>query len=280
MQVNLAKSAGFCLGVKRAIRIGLDAAHQYRGIVMLADIVHNEEVVRQIKKAGIKKIISLDKTAGKLLLISAHGAARKTYAQAGKKGMAVIDATCPMVKGIHRLARDMDDKGFRVIVIGDKKHDEVIGIAGQLKQKAIVIEGLKDIRSGKFSGVKKAAVVIQSTQNLERARKIFRSLKKHIPTVKFFNTICQPTRIKQQEIKSLPAQNDCMFIIGSKKSANTKRLFEISKAQNRRSYWINSYKEIKPEWLKGCRSAGVAAGASTPESSIRKVVAFLRNYSD
>lgn len=280
MRVNLAKSAGFCLGVKRAIRIALDAARKYRGIVMLADIVHNEEVVRQIKKAGIKKIVSLEKAPGKFLLISAHGAARKIYTRAGKKGMAVIDATCPMVKGIHCLARDMEDKGFRVIVIGDEKHDEVIGIAGQLKQKAIVLENLKDIRPGKFLGIKKAAVVIQSTQNLDQALKILRAVKKQIAEVKFFNTICQPTRIKQQEIKSLPAKNDCMFIIGSKKSANTKRLFEISKAQNRRSYWISSFRQIKPAWLKGCRTAGVAAGASTPESSIRKVIAFLRNYSD
>ncbi|MFZ5800293.1 MAG: hypothetical protein ACOY3D_02810, partial [Candidatus Omnitrophota bacterium] len=214
MRVNLAKSAGFCLGVKRAIRIALESSGKCQSIVMLADIVHNEEVVKEIKKAGIKKTATLDRSGGQFLLISAHGAAKKIYAQAKKQGMTIIDATCPMVKGIHRLAQNLEGQGFRIIIIGDKKHDEVRGIAGQLKQKALVLEGLKDVRSGKFSGIKKAAVILQSTQNLEEAWKIFRSVRKLIPQVEFFNTICQPTRIKQQEIKTLPTENDCMLIIG------------------------------------------------------------------
>ncbi len=224
MKINLARSAGFCFGVKRALDIAFKTATSNALVYMLGDIVHNEDVVRQIKKTGIKKIGRLTSGKNKTLLLSTHGTCMDTLRRAERLGYKIIDATCPMVKEIHKIAKVMEEKGYRVIVIGDKKHDEVHGIIGQLKGTTIVIDNPEHIPLKKIKEVKKAAVVVQSTQNLENVLKIVESLKLYIPELKFFNTICRPTRIKQQELKVMPKENDVMIIIGTKNSANTRRL--------------------------------------------------------
>jgi len=271
-KINLAKSAGFCLGVKRAIAIAEETAKTKEDVVMLGDIVHNEEVVRQIQKAGIKKINRLNKGSGKTLLIRAHGCSKEILNRALKSGYEVIDATCPMVKEIHKIASGLEKQGYRIIVIGDKLHDEVQGIIGQLKSKALVIDSLENIPLKALKKIKKAAVVTQSTQNLDNVIKIVHALRRNIPQLIFRNTICNPTRTKQDEVKTMPAKNDIMIIIGSKTSANTKRIYEISRSLNKKSYWINSGREIRKSWLKGVSNIGLTAGASTPQSTIDKVI--------
>jgi len=120
---------------------------------------------------------------------------------------------------------------------------------------------------------------VQSTQNAKKVSKIVEILKRHIPELKFFNTICNPTRTKQAEIEQMPKENDCMIVIGSKNSANTKRLYEISRSLNRRSYWVSSKEELKKAWFKNAHSIGITAGASTPGSITRQVIIRIRNIS-
>jgi 4-hydroxy-3-methylbut-2-enyl diphosphate reductase len=180
-----------------------------------------------------------------------------------------------MVKEIHRIVQDMEQKGYRIIVIGDKKHDEVQGIIGQIKEKAIVIDEFKNIPQKAIKNIRRACVVVQSTQNEEKAFKIVNVLKPIILELKFFNTICKPTRTKQEEIKKMPLRNDIMIIIGSKTSANTKRLYEIAKSLNKHSFWIQSCKELKRTWFKGAENVGVTSGASTPDSTTQKVVKYI-----
>jgi len=275
MRINLAKSAGFCFGVKRALEIALETAKKEKRVEMLGDIVHNEEVVNQVKKAGIKKIKRLGKGKGKILLIRAHGTSTNNYKKVIDLGYKIIDATCPMVCEIHKIAKENEKKGYRIIIIGDKKHDEVQGILGQLSKKALVIDNSKDI-SKKVKKITKGAVIVQSTQNLEKTLKIVKVLKKHIKKLRFFNTICEPTRTKQKEIKNMAAKNGLMIIIGSKTSANTKRLYEISKSINNQTFWIQSKNEIKPIWFKRISSVGITAGASTPENTTQDVIKQIR----
>ncbi|MFH1201633.1 MAG: 4-hydroxy-3-methylbut-2-enyl diphosphate reductase [Candidatus Omnitrophota bacterium] len=275
MKVTLAKSAGFCFGVKRAIDIALQTAASGKEIYALGDIVHNEDVAREIAKAGIKKIKKLFKGKNKILLIRAHGIGLTALKKAKQLGYKIIDATCPMVREIHKIAKEMEKAGYKIIVIGDKVHDEVKGIVGQLRQKAIVIDNLKMIPLSKIRKIEKAAVVVQSTQNLIKVLEILKVLKRHIKEVRFFNTICRPTTIKQEEMKKMPKENDVMIIIGSKTSANTKRLYEISKSLNERSYRVSSKGEIRPYWFKGAKCAGITAGASTPEATIKNIVRYL-----
>jgi 4-hydroxy-3-methylbut-2-enyl diphosphate reductase len=276
MKINLAKSAGFCFGVRRAVDIAFKIAGSAEKVYMLGDIVHNERVIGEIEKAGIKKIIRLSKGKKRSLLIRAHGTGISTITKAKSLGYRIIDATCPMVKEIHKIAQMMDAKGYQIIIIGDKLHDEVHGIIGQLKNKTLVIGSPKDIPHKIISKIKKAAVVVQSTQTIENALKISGVLKKHIKKLKFFNTICRPTRIKQEEIKRLPLENDLMIIIGSKNSANTKRLYEISEKLNKRSFWVNAKSEIKPAWFAKVDKVGITAGASTPDATIKEIVKYIQ----
>jgi len=270
MKINLAKSAGFCFGVRRALNIALNSVKSDTKIQMLGDIVHNEDVVRAIKRLGIEKIDKLRKVKNKTLLIRAHGMPLKTFEKAQILGYKIIDATCPMVKEIHKTARDAELKGYKIIVIGDKNHDEVKGIIGQLKNEAVVIDKPTNIPFRKIKGIKKAAVIVQSTQNIENALKIVKKLKQCIKNLRFFNTICRPTRIKQ------PLKNDVMVIIGSKTSANTKRLYEISKSLNPKTFWIQSKNDIKKEWFRGAKKVGITAGASTPDYTTNKVIKFIK----
>lgn len=278
MKINLAKSAGFCFGVKKAITIALETAKTKKPIFMLGDIVHNRQVVEKIQKAGIKKITRLAGGKGKTLIIRAHGCSRGVLQRALNLGYTIIDATCPMVKEIHRIARQLENNKYRVIVIGDKLHDEVQGIVGQLKHGAIVIDKLKNLPLSKIKTIKRAGVIVQSTQNLDDVLKILKVLRKYIPTVIFRNTICNPTKLKQGEVKRMPLENDLMIIIGSKNSANTKRIYEISKSLNKKTYWVNTAKGIKKSWLNIAKNVGITAGASTPESSIYDVIRKIESF--
>ena len=273
MKLTIAKSAGFCFGVERALAIALETAASGREVYMLGDIVHNEVVVKKMKAAGIRKIRGPLKGRGaRALLIRAHGTGRGTIARARAAGYKIIDATCPMVKEIHAIARRLEQDGRTVIIIGDKEHDEVRGIVGQLVKKPVIISSRSDISHSALRHIKRAGVVVQSTQEEARALDIVDALRRRIKDIVFKNTICNPTRIKQKEAKSLPAENDVVIVVGSKSSANTKRLYQIAKSLNRRTYWVNSPGELKAVWFKGARSVGVTAGASTPESSIKDVV--------
>lgn len=276
MKIHLAKSAGFCFGVKKAITTALETAKTQKAVFMLGDIVHNEEVVKQIRDIGIKKINSLCRGQGKTLLIQAHGSPRRTLTQALKLGYQVIDATCPMVKEIHRIACNLENHGYQVIIIGDKKHDEVQGIVGQLKSRVLVIDRIQNVPLTKIKKIRKAGIVVQSTQNLDNVLGILELLRKYIPKLTFHNTICNPTKTKQNEVKTMPLKNTLMIIIGSKTSANTKRIYEISKSLNKNSYWVNSSKEIKKVWFKNAKSVGITAGASTPESSIKEIIKKIK----
>ncbi len=279
MKINIAKSAGFCMGVKKAIDIAKETACRDKKIYMLGDIVHNEEVVETIKKLGIKKTSKLTQGKNKIILIRAHGAPKQIYEEAKKLGYKIIDATCPMVKEIHKIAKTYEKKGYKIIVIGDKKHDEVKGIIGQLGKKAIVLTPGSPLGEKKLKRIKKAAVVTQSTQNIDNVLKVIKKLKVYIPELKFINTICAPTQKKQNEIKKLPQSNDTVLIIGSKKSANTKRLYQIAKRINPRTYWVENEKKIKPPWFKNANSVGITAGASTPKKTIKAVVEKLKKIS-
>lgn len=276
MKINLAKSAGFCFGVRRAITIALKTAKTKKPVFMLGDIVHNEEVVKQIQATGIKKINRLSSGKGKTLLIRAHGCSRHILKQASKLGYKIIDATCPMVKEIHQIARKLENQGYQIIIIGDKSHNEVLGIIGQLKSKAIVIDKLQNIPLGKIRKIIKAGIIVQSTQDLDKLPAILEILRNYIPKISFHNTICNPTRMKQNEVKVMPLKNSVMIIIGSRTSANTKRIYGISKSLNKNSYWVNNAKEIKKSWVANAKNVGITAGASTPESTIKDVIVKIK----
>jgi 4-hydroxy-3-methylbut-2-enyl diphosphate reductase len=277
MKTNLAKTAGFCFGVKRAIKIALETAEKDTPIEMLGDIVHNEEVIKQVSEKGIQKVSELSSGKEKTLIIRAHGVEKKIFEDAEKLGYSIVDATCPMVTEIHNIVKKMDKSGYKIIIIGDKNHAEVKGIAGQLSEKPFIISSKDSIPYQETNQIKKAAIVIQSTQMIENAEEIHEVLKPRITELKFFNTICKTTKSKQAEIKTLPLENDVVIIIGSKTSANTNRLYQISKSLNENTYQVMSENEIDPSWFKDAKKVGVSAGASTPDEAIERVINYLKS---
>jgi 4-hydroxy-3-methylbut-2-enyl diphosphate reductase len=277
MEINLAKTAGFCFGVKRAIKMALETAEKDTSIEMLGDIVHNEEVIKQVSGKGIQKVSKISSGKEKTLIIRAHGAEKQIFEDAEKLGYSIVDATCPMVTEIHNIVKKMENNGYKIIIIGDENHAEVKGIAGQLSEKPFIISSKDSIPYQETNQIKKAAIVIQSTQMIENAEEIHDALKPNIAELKFFNTICKTTKSKQAEIKTLPLENDVVIIIGSKKSANTNRLYQISKSLNENTYQVMSEKEIDPSWFKGAKKVGVSAGASTPDEAIERVNNYLKS---
>jgi 4-hydroxy-3-methylbut-2-enyl diphosphate reductase len=276
VKINTAKSAGFCFGVRRAIDIAYKTLGGNRKVYMLGNIVHNEDVAKKLEEAGIKKTDKLTRGKDRTFLIRAHGVSLDIIGRAGRLGYKIVDATCPMVKEIHRIARKAESEGYSVIIIGDKRHTEVQGIIGQLQNRATVIADIRHIRKAGIKKIKKACVVVQSTQNIEKVLLIIEALRPLVEELKFFNTICIPTRTKQEEIKKMPLKNDVMIIIGSKTSANTRRLYEISKSLNDRSYWVQTAKDLRLEWFKGAETVGITAGASTPEEATKEITASIK----
>lgn len=269
--VHIAKSAGFCFGVRDAIEIAMETAQSGKDPVhMLGHIVHNEHVVRSIHEAGVKVVNQVQDIDSGILLIRAHGAIPGIYEEGKKQGLEVVDATCPLVLDIHEHARNLEKEGYRVVVIGDHGHDEVVGISGQVKDAIVIAKPEEvDIKIGRM---KKIGVVVQSTQNSENVQNIMARLVGKCQELKFFNTICGPTTIHQNEIRTMPLENEVMIIVGSFTSANTKRLTAISQSLNPRTYQVESAANLNPSWFEGVQTVGVSAGASTPDPIIQEVV--------
>ncbi len=276
MRVILAKSSGFCFGVRRAIEIAEKTAARGKEVFVHGDIVHNKDVVRRIQKAGVRKIKKLGKGEGKILLIRAHGCSQKLLQEACSRGYEIVDATCPMVKHIHYLARKSQEEKRHLVVIGDRYHDEVRGILGQVKGRAEVFPSHGRIPWERLKSLVPITVVVQSTEDLEKVNLLAEKFREKLGDVKFYNTICQPTRKKQEEIRSLPKKSDVVIVIGSRSSANTRRLYEIARSLNPRTYWVESVSELQPAWLVKAKTVAVTAGASTPDEITTAVVNYLR----
>jgi 4-hydroxy-3-methylbut-2-en-1-yl diphosphate reductase len=275
MKVKLAASAGFCTGVQLAVKKALAAAAKYPGkVYMLGDIVHNEMVVEKIDRAGVKvvqKITAIPK--GSVILLRAHGAEPNVYKQARARRLKIIDATCPLVAEIHKAAKEFSRQGRQVVIIGDHGHDEVVAIAGQVKNPVIVATASE---VAKLPSLPKIGVVVQSTQKISRVQEIMAALLKKSESICFVNTICRPTRLRQAEMQILPSQNDVIIVIGSGSSANTKRLVEISRRQNPKTYRVLTAADLQARWFRKAQMVGVTAGASTPPEAIRAVVTKLK----
>ena len=274
MKISVAKSSGFCFGVRRAIDISMSLAGSREKVYVLGDIVHNSFVVRRLAKSGIKKLTRIGPADKSVLIISAHGAPAAVLQKARSSGYSIVDATCPKVKSIYKIAKELE-KDNDMIIIGDKGHAEVRGIAGQLKKRPITIGSAKEIPYKRLGRIKKAAVITQSTQSLENIESIMSRLEKVIPYIKLYNTTCKTTAIKQKELVSITKENDVVLIVGSSTSANTKRLYEIAGKINPRTHWINSVLEIKTSWFKSAKNVGIMAGASTPDEIVRDIVKAL-----
>lgn len=275
MKILLAKDAGYCFGVRDAVKMAYDTSEKYENVFMLGDIVHNEHVVNDLTEAGSKVISSLDDIPqGKPVLFRAHGTNPEVWKEAKLKDINIVDATCPLVTEIHEEVRKLEEEKRKVIIIGDHGHDEVMGIAAQVKNPIIVsnVDEAIDLRR-----VKRAGVVTQSTQMIENVKEIINILTEKVYDLRFVNTICFPTKRNHEQIKKLASTSDVMIIIGSFTSANSKRLHQLALARNQKSYQVTGVRDIDKNWFNYSDVVGVSAGASTPDNIIDEVVDYLNN---
>ncbi len=279
MKIILAKSAGYCFGVRDAVNAAYDVSKEYGEVYMLGDIVHNENVVEDLEKNGVKVVENLEEIPqDKPVLFRAHGTSKEVWKNAEDKKMNIIDATCPLVHDIHREVKELHAEGRKIIIIGDHGHDEVVGIASQVEDPIIVatIEEAKKLRK-----TKKAGVVSQSTQAIENVQDIINILMTKVIDLRFINTICFPTKRNHEQIKELSLVTDMILIIGSFTSANSKRLTELSLERNKNTYQVTIPAEIDSSWFKSdINSVGISAGASTPDWIIKAVIEKVKELTN
>lgn len=274
MKVVVADEAGYCYGVERAIARAEKALSEGRVVYSLGPVIHNPIVVGELERKGLKVAEEMeDIPDNAVVLIRSHGVPPDVNEQLKQKNAVIIDATCPYVRRAQVAAARLREEGYQVVIVGEKDHPEVKGILGYAGEEATIIEGEEDARGLKT--VKKRGVVFQTTQSQEIINEVAPYLIQRSYELKVFNTICAATSRRQEGARRIAGKVDVMFVVGGRNSGNTRRLFEISRQLNKRTYHIESAGEITPDMIEGARSAGVTAGASTPSYIIKEVVEKL-----
>ena len=271
MQIIIAPHAGFCAGVRRAIKIAHEYAEQDGTYCTLGPIVHNDAVVKSLEKIGIRPIDSVQEIDKSItgIIIRSHGAPASVWEAVRQQGIEIIDATCPLVKRIHNLVSSLQEQGYDIIVYGDIHHPEVKGIIGWTDQ-AIVVGSVEE--ASRVQPVSKIAVVSQTTKNEKEFFEVVQELIPKASEVRVFNTICSATQIRQESGRSLADQVDLVLVVGDRKSSNTTTLFKECSNSGVPTYLIQSAEEIQHDWLNGVNRVGITAGASTPDWKIKEVV--------
>jgi 4-hydroxy-3-methylbut-2-enyl diphosphate reductase len=272
LEIILAKTAGFCFGVNRAIEMALDCAQKNKDahIYSLGHIIHNKQVVEELSNKGIKVVEDIKEAKEcDILIIRAHGVGPEIYEQIKLKNLQMIDTTCPFVKKIHDKVVEFGNEGRSVVIVGDKEHPEVIGIKGWNKN-AVVINSEQEAEE--IKGSKDLAVAAQTTLSKEKWQSICRILEENNPECKICNTICNATSERQDEAVQIAKKADVMVVIGDTKSSNTKKLYEISKKICDKTFLIENARQFDMKVLEGQNIIGITAGASTPDSIIKEVV--------
>lgn len=279
-QIKLAKTAGFCFGVKRAVNTVYEQLDNGKlPIYTYGPIIHNEEVVKDLEARGVVvldneediKRIGGDGT----IIIRSHGVAKGIYDIIEKQNLKLIDATCPFVKKIHNIVYEKSLEGYNIIIVGNDNHPEVEGIKGWCQGLVTVINSEEEAEKYQIEKGKKACIVSQTTYNYKKFHKLVEIIKKKVYNVIIVNTICNATNERQVEAKQIATEAQSMLVIGGKTSSNTQKLYEICKEECGNTYYIQTAEDLKDVTLAD-GVVGITAGASTPKNIIEEVQASVR----
>jgi (E)-4-hydroxy-3-methyl-but-2-enyl pyrophosphate reductase len=283
MKYKIAKHAGFCFGVRRAVENAnatlADKAVK-QPVYSLGHLVHNTKVVSELESKGIKVIESLEEIDDKgSVIISAHGVSPQIVDEVKEKGLDLIDTTCTQVQKVQKLAKQLNTNDYFVVIVGDKNHPEVKGVKEWAGSKSLVVSNVKDLKDVNYE--KKIGVISQTTVSVSFFNSIVDALSRQAKKeINVHNTVCNATSTRQKEAEELAREVDLMLVLGDTKSANTKRLYEISKKILFDTYLITGLGDIEDRWLIGKKLVGITAGASTPHSVIDEVLGFLEEKHD
>jgi len=277
MQIILAKPRGFCAGVRRAIETVEKAIEKFGSPVYVRhEIVHNKFVVESLKKKGAIFVNEVDKIPqGAITIFSAHGVSDQVEEDALKRGLDVIDATCPLVSKVHREAKKHEEEGYEIILIGHRGHPEVEGTSGRVKKEVILVTNEEDARNIAVKNPDKIAFVTQTTLSVDDTKKIVDILEERFPNLQkglATKDICYATQNRQDAVKQLAKKADMLLVIGAQNSSNSNRLRDLGEEFNLPSYLINNADDIDEKWFNGIENIGLTAGASAPEILVQEVI--------
>jgi len=275
-EIRIAKSAGFCFGVERAVDMVYKQLEEVNGpLYTYGPIIHNESVVEDLKEKGVVVIDeeeSLDKYTPGTVVIRSHGVGAAVIDELTNRGFSVVDATCPFVLKIHNIVREASEKGDSVLVIGNENHPEVRGILGWIKDTPVeVAETAEDAASLSLPKDQKLCVVAQTTFRQDKFQELVEIIKQKGYDIYALSTICNATATRQKEAKEVAAWADVMLVIGGKSSSNSQKLFSICQKECEKTYFIQTAKDLDPSLLQSIRRVGITAGASTPNKIIEEV---------
>lgn len=271
MKVRLAKTAGFCMGVRKAVEKALTAAEKLGGRVYThGPLIHNNQVLEVLAGRGIYPLPEDAPTSGKTVVIRAHGIPPALRKELKESGATVVNATCPRVARVQSIIKSYTNKGYFCVIVGDENHAEVVGLKGFANNGVLVVSGVEDLRL--LPDAEKVLVVAQTTQSEERFREVVESLEASAVEVLVMNTICDSTRKRQSEIRTLAREVDALVVVGGFHSGNTKRLAEIGRSEGLPTFHVETAKELERQELARFKTIGVTAGASTPNWMIKNVV--------
>jgi len=275
MGIKLAETAGFCMGVKRAVDMVLEITSNKgdTNVYTYGPLIHNPQTIELLRKRGVMPVDSIDEIKDGIVVIRAHGISPREKKEIREKGVQIVDATCPRVASVQAIIKKHAARGYTIIIAGDKEHPEVASLLGYSSNSGIVINDKKDVAS--LPAYDKVCVVAQTTQDSGRYKEITKAITRKFPHAAIFNTICDSTEKRQAEVKDLASEMDGIIIVGGKNSANTQRLAMIARNREALTFHIETAEELKNIDLSACNNIGVSAGASTPNWITEGVIDYL-----
>src|SRR6266404_6262772 len=279
-KIILLRPRGFCAGVVRAIDVVKIALDLYGApIYVRKEIVHNKHVVDELRAAGAIFVEELDEVpAGARVIFSAHGVSPTVRKDAVERDLQVIDATCPLVTKVHLEAMKFARKGFSIVLIGHKDHDEVIGTLGEAPEATVLVSNVEDVDQLTVRDPEKVSFITQTTLSLDETKDIVTRLRERFPKIQgpAAQDICYATENRQLAVKAVAPMCELLLVVGSQNSSNSRRLVEVCQKEGVASYLIDDLAEVQPEWLKDVDTVAVTAGASAPENLVEELIASLR----
>ena len=277
-EVILAKSAGFCFGVKRA----MDTVYEQTGkknVYTFGPIIHNEEVVKDLEKKGvfvINTMEELDDITEGTVIIRSHGVSSAVYEALRKKGVEIVDATCPFVLKIHNIVKQESANGKQIVIIGNEKHPEVEGIMGWSKTQVHVVDTVEKAQNLQLDPQREVCIVSQTTFNYNKFKELVEIISEKGYNIIIRNTICNATEERQTEAREIAKRVDAMIVVGGSSSSNTRKLYEICKKECYDTFYIQTINDLDLESLGRAECIGITAGASTPNNIIQEVYTNVR----